>query len=160
RDAARRLTADEPRPIGFLVLRHARQLRVQIERGLVAPCFDQNDAALIVLRQQYVELLATVLGAREPPVTFHHLAHSIAVFRLHLKFDDDNKAAHRRSLRRQSTASSAIGRNRASARGRFGEISIWHMTHCARFCRSLAGPRSGPDRSRSPATTTRFCPRR
>src|SRR5437764_10007902 len=71
RGAARRLAADQPRPIGFLVLRHPRQFCMDVECGLVAPCLDQQDSARVVLRQQHVELLAAVLGAREPRVAFH-----------------------------------------------------------------------------------------
>src|SRR6516165_4273929 len=58
--AARRLAADEPGSVGLLVLRHPRQLRMHVERGLVAPRLDQKDAALIAQRQQHVELLAAV----------------------------------------------------------------------------------------------------
>src|ERR1700730_17145989 len=110
RGAARRLAADQPRPIGFLVLRHPWQFRMHVECRLVAPRLDQKDAARIVLRQQYVELLAAFLGARKPRMPFHQLDKGIAVLGLHLELDDDHQAAHKHSLRLDSAASSVIRR--------------------------------------------------
>jgi hypothetical protein len=63
-----------------------------------------GDPARIVLRQQHVELLAAVLGAREPRVTFHQLDEGIAVLGFHLEFDDDHDAAHNHFLRPRSAA--------------------------------------------------------
>jgi hypothetical protein len=77
---------------------------VHIECGLVAPCLDQKDAALIVLRQQHVELLAAILGARELGVIFHQLDKGIAVLGLDLELDDDHQAAHKHFLRLYSAA--------------------------------------------------------
>jgi hypothetical protein len=77
---------------------------MHVERSLVAPRLDQQDAALIVLRQQHVELLAAILGPRQPRVIFHQLDKGVAVLGLDLELDDDHQTAHNHSLRLCSAA--------------------------------------------------------
>ena len=77
---------------------------MHVERSLVAPCFDQEDAVLIALRQQHVELLAAILGPGEPGVVFHQLDKGIPVFGFDLELDDDHQAAHKDFLRLYSAA--------------------------------------------------------
>jgi len=82
---------------------------VYIKRGLIAPSLDKKNAARILLRQQHVELLAAVFGARTLRVFLHQLDELIAVFGFQLKFNDDHDAAHRHFLPNESAASSMTG---------------------------------------------------
>ncbi|HMD64484.1 MAG TPA: hypothetical protein VKF83_11000 [Stellaceae bacterium] len=77
---------------------------MHVERRLVAPRLDQQDTALIVLRQQHIELLAPILGARAVCMSLHQLDELIAMLRFHLELDDDHDAAHQHSLRGDSAA--------------------------------------------------------
>src|SRR5205085_7768807 len=71
--AARRLATDQPGLVSLAGLGQHRRLRVLIERRLVAPGLDQQDAVLVLLRQQHVELLAADLAARALRVPFDQL---------------------------------------------------------------------------------------
>jgi hypothetical protein len=64
----------------------------------IAPSPDKKHAILILLRQQHVELLAAVLGARALRVSLDQLDELVAVLGFHLELDDDHNSAHQHFL--------------------------------------------------------------